>query len=57
MNAIGYQSLVWVNDNNGNQFSCTLETQRPDVTKYNQLTNQEKQSCMNVNGIIGTERW
>ncbi len=55
--AVGYESLVWVNDEHGREFSCTLDFQRSDVRKLDQLTAHERQSCMDVNTLIGTERW
>ena len=57
MTSVGYESLVWVRDNEGKEFSCTLDHQRKGVSDFDDLTDHEKESCMNVSQIIGTERW
>lgn len=49
--------MVWVNDDDGREFSCTLDTNRKGIHKLNQLTEHERQSCMDVSLLIGTERW
>jgi hypothetical protein len=53
----GYETMVWVNDDDGREFSCTLDTNRKGIHKLNQLTEHERQSCMDVSLLIGTERW
>lgn len=53
----GYESLVWVRDDDGKEFSCTLDANRGNVKKFDELTEHEKKSCMDVSQIIGTERW
>ena len=55
--SVGYESMVWVRDNEGREFSCTLDRSRGDVRTLNDLSEHERSSCMNVNQIIGTERW
>lgn len=57
VNAVGYESLVWVQDDNGKEFSCTLDTSRNGVRSINDLNDHERASCMDVNLIVGTERW
>ncbi|MGE4559262.1 MAG: hypothetical protein AB7E77_03595 [Desulfobulbus sp.] len=54
---IGYASMVWVRDNEGREFSCTLDRARRDVRSMDDLNDRERASCMNVNQFIGTERW
>nr|WP_320010794.1 hypothetical protein [uncultured Desulfobulbus sp.] len=54
---IGYESMVWVRDDKGREFSCNLDDGRGGVKSFNDLTDHEKASCTNVNEIIGTERW
>jgi len=49
----GYESMIWVRDNEGSEFVCYLD----DVNNENDLTDEEKAKCMNVNLLIGTERW
>ena len=52
----GYESLVWLNDEDGREYVCSLEEvgSRRDGPY---LTDEEKNSCMDVNLLIGTERW
>jgi len=57
MNNVGYESLVWVNDDNGKEFSCSLDRIRGGVKSFHDLTDHERASCMDVNSIVGTERW
>jgi hypothetical protein len=49
----GYESMVWVQDREGRQFSCYLN----DIKNPAEITEEEKTRCMNVNTLIGTERW
>ncbi len=53
----GYESLVWVNDKDGKEFVCSLDSNRESPKKYDDLSEHERQSCRNVNEIVGTERW
>jgi hypothetical protein len=55
--SVGYESMVWVRDNEGHEFSCTLDHSRSNVRSLDDLNDHERDSCMNVNQIIGTERW
>ncbi|MGD9946924.1 MAG: hypothetical protein AB7U29_00435 [Desulfobulbus sp.] len=54
---VGYDSMVWVRDGNGREFSCTLDSARGGVKSMDDLSAHERASCMNVNEIVGTERW
>jgi len=49
----GYESMIWVKDRDGRQFSCYLK----DIKNPENLTEEEKAKCMDVNALIGTERW
>ena len=53
----GYENLIWVNDKEGNEYVCSLDTHRAPVANLDDLSEHERQSCCNVNEIIGTERW
>ncbi len=52
----GYESLAWVNDKEGKEYVCTLEDPN-NTTSYEQLSDEEKANCSDVNQIVGTERW
>ncbi len=54
---VGYESMVWVHDDKGREFNCTLDHARSGVKSLDDLSEHERASCMNVNSIIGTERW
>ena len=50
----GYESLVWINDKDGREFVCSLD----DIGNEHELTDEERAAkCMDVNLLIGTERW
>ena len=49
----GYESMVWVQDRNGRQFSCYQK----DIKNPEALTDEERAKCLDVNTLIGTERW
>jgi len=52
----GYESLIWVNDKNGREYVCYADEQN-QKSLFEELSENEKQSCDNVNQLIGTERW
>ena len=49
----GYESMVWVQDEHGKEFACYLH----DINNPERLTEAEKAKCLDVNNLIGTERW
>ena len=49
----GYESMIWVRDKDGGELVCYLD----DVKNEQELTDDERAKCMNVNLLIGTERW
>jgi len=49
----GYESLVWVRDNDGREFVCNLN----DIRNEHELNDEERAKCMDVSLIVGTERW
>ncbi len=53
----GYENLVWVNDRDGSEFVCTLDSNHDTIRGFEDLSEHERQSCTNVNEIVGTERW
>lgn len=52
----GYESLIWVDDKNGKEYVCFAEDVH-NKKNYDDLTEDERRSCENVNQLIGTERW
>lgn len=52
-----YGSMAWVNDQEGHEFVCTVEVNHANEKQYENLSEDEKKTCRNVNEIVGTERW
>jgi len=52
----GYESLTWLNDNNGREFVCYSDDIH-DKNNFEDLTEEERKNCDNVNQLVGTERW
>ncbi len=52
----GYEALTWLNDKDGREYVCTLD-RTADRKSFDQLTEEEKKQCADVNQIVGTERW
>ena len=51
----GIESLTWIRDKNGKEYVCSLEDS--DKNSYEDLSEEEKRRCTDVNQIVGTERW
>ena len=51
----GYESLVWINDRHGKEYVCSLENK--ENQRYEELSQEERVQCTDVNQIVGTERW
>jgi hypothetical protein len=52
----GYASLSWLNDKDGKEYVCSIEN-LGDRKSFEQLSDEEKRRCSDVNQIVGTERW
>lgn len=52
-----YGSMAWVNDESGKEYVCTVEKEHLDEKKFENLSEEEKNTCRDVNDIVGTERW
>ena len=53
---VGYESMVWIRDKDGNENVCYLKDVKGIKVKED-LTVEEKAKCMDVSQIVGTERW
>ncbi|MEE4166925.1 MAG: hypothetical protein V2I35_13055 [Desulfocapsaceae bacterium] len=51
----GMRSLVWLTDEDGKEYVCSLDD--TDKKTFEELTEEEKRKCADVNQIVGTERW
>ncbi len=52
----GYDSLTWINDKEGKEYVCSINN-TGNKKSFEQLSEDEKKQCFDVNQIIGTERW
>lgn len=52
-----YGSMAWVNDRSGKEYVCTVNVDHLDEHEYERLSEDEKKTCIDVNQIVGTERW
>jgi hypothetical protein len=50
----GLESLTWLRDKNGKEYVCSLDNS--DKKTFEELTEDEKRRCADVNQIVGTER-
>jgi hypothetical protein len=53
----GYESLVWIRDKFGKEYACSLNALKGNIKEKEELTDAEKENCMDVSLLIGTERW
>ena len=52
----GYESMVWLNDEEGREYACYLEDVK-GLEKGHHISEELKKRCLNVNELVGTERW
>jgi hypothetical protein len=55
-NSGGYESMVWVNDRKGREFACYINDIK-DIEHFEDLPDEVREKCLDVNILIGTERW
>jgi glucan phosphoethanolaminetransferase (alkaline phosphatase superfamily) len=53
----GYESLAWIRDKKGKEYVCPIDALKGDTSDRIELSNEEREVCMDVNLLIGTERW
>jgi hypothetical protein len=51
----GFESMSWINDKSGKEYVCYFENN--DHKSFEELTEDERIKCADVNQIVGTERW
>jgi len=52
----GYESMVWVRDKDGKEYACYIKDIK-GVKAKEDLTEEEKEKCVDVSTLVGTERW
>ena len=55
-NSGGYESMVWVNDRHGREYSCYINDLK-ETESFDELPEELQKKCLDVNTLIGTERW
>ena len=53
----GYESMVWIRDKDGKEYACTAAALKGNLKTKEELSEEEKESCMDVSQLVGTERW
>ncbi len=53
----GYESLAWIKDKNGKEYVCPIAVLNGDTSDRFELSEEEQRQCMDINLLIGTERW
>jgi hypothetical protein len=53
----GYESIVWIKDKNGKEFACYIDDITTNADVKQALSDTEKARCLDVNELVGTERW
>ncbi len=48
--------MVWVNDRNGRKFACYINDTKI-IESFEELPEHVREKCIDVNNLIGTERW
>ena len=53
----GYESLAWIKDKHGKEYVCSIDVLKGNLEDREELTEEELKQCIDVNQLIGTERW
>lgn len=53
----GYESMVWIRDKDGREYACYLDDIKGKIKTGEELTAAEREKCLDVSEIVGTERW
>jgi len=51
----GYESMVWIKDKDGREYACYADDIKKDGK--NKREENDFSQCLDVNQMIGTERW
>ena len=53
----GYEAMVWIRDKDGKEYACYAHALKGKIKAKEELSDEEKEKCMDVSQLIGTERW
>lgn len=56
VNIPDYSEYAFIYDKDGNEYACPIGSLKGQVVPADKLTDEEKQKCMNMGEIVGTER-
>jgi hypothetical protein len=51
-----YSEYVFVYDKEGNEYACPIKSIKGQVKKVSELSKAEKEKCLDMAEIVGTER-
>ncbi len=51
-----YKKMVWVHDKDGKEYACYADDLKGKIKKKEDLSDEEKEKCMDLNEVIG-ESW
>ena len=52
----GYESMTWISDRKGREFACYLRDVE-HFDNFEEIPADLKEKCLDVNTLVGTERW
>jgi len=51
-----YSDYVFIYDKKGNEYACPMKNIKGQIIKADKLTKEQKEKCLNMAEVIGTER-
>jgi hypothetical protein len=48
-----YKKMVWVHDRDGKEYACYIDDLKGKIKKKEQLTDEEKKNCVDLNTVLG----
>lgn len=48
-----YKKMVWVHDSEGKEFACYIEDLKGRIKTKEELTDEERKSCLDLNTVPG----
>jgi hypothetical protein len=45
--------MVWVHDRDGKEYACYIDDLKGKIKKKEQLTDEEKKNCVDLNTVLG----
>jgi hypothetical protein len=48
-----YKKMVWVHDREGKEYACYVDDLKGKIKAKEQLTDEEKKNCLDLNTVVG----